>query len=112
LSLTTKALRAVEERVGEGTRTPDIQSHSLTAPEHNPLPANTSGTGTPPLAPVLAPGVEDTGLARVVKAWPHLPAPLRAAMLALVAAAAPGVAQEPRGGVEAANAPPPTTEAP
>jgi hypothetical protein len=53
---------------------------------------NTSGIPAGPLAPQLAPGPEnlpasphaDPDLARVVKAWTILPAPIRRAILSLV----------------------------
>ncbi|HEY7154486.1 MAG TPA: hypothetical protein VH575_11050 [Gemmataceae bacterium] len=79
--------------MGEGTRTPDIQSHSLTATERNPLDANISGEPSARLAPVLAPGTPAPDLARVVSSWPTLPEPIRRAVLALLDAAAPGIAQ-------------------
>jgi hypothetical protein len=51
------------------------------------LPANTSGTADRPLAPQLAQDPEDPDLARLVAAWPSLPEHIRAAVVALVAAA-------------------------
>jgi hypothetical protein len=59
---------------------------------------------------VLAPRSSDPDLARVAAAWPALPAPIRAAVLALVAAATPALAQDAAGGAEAAAGPTRTTE--
>jgi hypothetical protein len=42
---------------------------------------------------VLAPGTPAPDLARVVSSWPTLPEPIRRAVLALLDAAAPGIAQ-------------------
>ncbi len=77
--------------MGEGTRTPDIQIHSLTADRRKDLQDTTSGGGGGPVAHQL-PGVApeapaDPDLARVVAAWPDLPPAIRAAVLALVNAA-------------------------
>ncbi len=63
------------------TRTPDRKSpagHDLPPPP------------PPPAAPVLHPAPADPELARVIAAWPNLTPPLRAAVLALVAAHAEG----------------------
>ena len=57
------------------------------------MPADTSDSTTPPLAPVLAPGPQDPELARVVAAWPALPSHVRQAIATLIASAVPGMAQ-------------------
>jgi hypothetical protein len=74
--------------VGEGTRTPDIQIHSLKIGEPNALHGNTSGE-TPPSVAVQLPTVADTDpdLTRLSSAWPKLPDHIRAAILALVTTA-------------------------
>jgi hypothetical protein len=57
----------------------------------NSLPGNTSGAGTAPLSPQLAPEpanlTADPDLARVSAAWRELPPHIRAAVLALVKSA-------------------------
>ncbi len=68
-----------ETRVGEGTRTPDIQIHSL----NTPLPNRKSSkevTESPdkPLAYSLARETEnDPALAPIMAAWPELPEAIR-----------------------------------
>jgi hypothetical protein len=58
------------------------------------MPANTSANSAGSLAPGLAPEPAeapspDPDLARVVAAWPELPAPIKAAVLALIGAGVP-----------------------
>jgi hypothetical protein len=65
------------------------------------LPDNTSGDAVPPLAPVLAPAPQDPELARVVAAWPALPAHVRQTIATLIAAAAPGFAPDATAAAEA-----------
>ena len=55
--------------------------------------------GTPRRPPHGCPvAAADRDLARVVAAWPILPAPIKAAVLALLAAAPPGPAPDARPG--------------
>ncbi len=78
----------VLEGVGDRTRTGDNQIHSLETPEHNPLADTTCAAE--PLAPgraIYQTARPDPDLARILDAWPDLSAPIRAAMLALVASA-------------------------
>ena len=77
-------------RVGEGTRTPDIQIHSLNTTERNPLPAITSDDSARAGDRALTKAPEtDPDLARVMYAWPDLPSPIRKAVLSLIDAAGP-----------------------
>jgi hypothetical protein len=74
--------------VGDGARTRDFQIHSLTLPEPNPLQDNTSGASPSSVARQLPTEAEiDPDLARIIDAWPTLPAQLRAAVMALVGTA-------------------------
>jgi hypothetical protein len=89
-------------RVGEGTRTPDIQIHSVKPDERKPLAANTSGESPARVArrvaqkdpkpnldfPSTLP-VPDPDLTRILDAWPALPQHIKAAVLALVQTSAP-----------------------
>jgi hypothetical protein len=84
--------------VGKGTRNPDIQIHSGKAGKRNPLNDNRSGEGPERFSPGFAPAGSDVApdrtappadadVARIVGAWPTLPAPIKAAILALISAA-------------------------
>jgi hypothetical protein len=57
------------------------------AAEHNPLSGNTSADLALALAPALAQAVCDPDFMRLVRAWPTLPAHLKAAVLALLTTA-------------------------
>jgi len=54
--------------------------------ERNQLSGNTSGDTAGALAPELAQALSDPDIRRVAAAWPTLPAPLKAAVLALLTA--------------------------
>ncbi len=73
--------------MGEGTRTPDIQIHSLTAA--NPKPVVPQGICGDAPAVVAQRLPNDPDLARLVAAWPSLPEPIRRAVLALIDSAQP-----------------------
>jgi len=83
----------MEESEPAGTRTQDLRINLPHGQSRNPLPANTSGDPSGPLAPQLAPVQKvysaDPDLARVVAAWPALPEAIRRAVLALVGASTP-----------------------
>jgi hypothetical protein len=79
--------------VGDRTRTGDIQIHSLPESGPNSVPDKRSEHGGAPLTGPLtgtaanacdSVRATDPELARVVEAWPHLPAHIQAAVLALV----------------------------
>ena len=82
-------------RVGDGTRTHDIQIHSLTSAERSGhTESSTSGDAVPPLAPGLAPAgpdllprPPDPDLAAVAAAWDRIPEHVKAAILTLMATA-------------------------
>lgn len=64
------------------------QIEKLANPGPNPLPASTSGDSSPSVARQLPTGAEnDPDMARILDAWPTLPAHIKAAVLALVGAA-------------------------
>jgi hypothetical protein len=68
---------------GKNEETPGDRRRML--PVATPSPDSTSGITGGALAPPLAPEIRiDPGLARVVAAWPTLPADVRSAVLALV----------------------------
>jgi hypothetical protein len=71
------------------TRTYNPLIKSGEGADSNALPDNTSGDGAAPHVPQHVPAAAETDsdLARVVTAWPDLPAHLRAAVLALIGTA-------------------------
>jgi len=77
------------QRVGDRTRTGDIQIHSLTIAGLNCNSSNTSDNPPGKVAPQLAPKSADLPktdpeLQRVMAAWPELPDAIKRAILALV----------------------------
>jgi hypothetical protein len=77
--------------VGDRIRTGDVQLGNAAVAGSIPLSHNTYGAPAGSLAPQLAPVVEtrpsDPDLARVLEAWPTLPAHIKAAVLALIGSA-------------------------
>ncbi len=70
---------------GAGTRTQDLRIKSPLPGRRNPLPANTCGDASTPLALQLAQdSAIDPDLQRVQAAWPSLPDNLKAAILAMI----------------------------
>jgi hypothetical protein len=67
------------------TRTSNKPVNSRKSADRNPLQGNTSSNHASQLsAPLAQPGPADAELARILDAWPTLPAHIRAAVLALV----------------------------
>ncbi len=79
-------------RVGEGTRTPDIQIHSLKSESRNVNARKDVTETTPePLAQTLARQLEKhPDLAHLVERWDTLPEAVRAGIVAMVKAASEG----------------------
>lgn len=74
--------------MGEGTRTPDIQSHSLTTPVPKVQADNELRADDPAACrPACRIDPEDPDLARVAAAWPELPPHIKAAILAMIGSA-------------------------
>src|SRR5262249_40873216 len=85
------------KRVGDGTRTHDIQSHSLSPPNRKSCSPKSYVSGRSAHIPQHCPGSRktpgsnpseasriDPDLARVKTAWPGLPKEIRAAILTLI----------------------------
>jgi hypothetical protein len=90
-------LDAVGRRVGGvGVAPPVFETdpHSTEQPDRPTTSANA------PVADALPDALTDPDLARIAGAWPTLPEPVRRAMVALIAAAAPDVPGTPREAAE------------
>lgn len=77
--------RSGDKRVTEGIRTPDFQSHSLNAQNHNPLPVTTCDESDLRRDHgVTKVSENDPDLANVIASWPSLPEAIKRAILAMV----------------------------
>jgi hypothetical protein len=82
-------VRAVEIRAGDRIRTGDVQLGNAAVTGSIPLQARSYRSSSTLLSAQLSaapqqPVSNDPGLARVIDAWPALPDPIKAAVLALV----------------------------
>jgi len=83
-------LRAVDSRAGDGIRTHDVQLGNVARDGQGSKPDKDLRQQAPALTRHLhGKAALDSDLARILDAWPDLPEPIRAAMLAMVASACP-----------------------
>jgi hypothetical protein len=84
-----EGLRAVDCELPGQDSNLDKESQNLSAVRPKSIPYSTSGDAPSPVAAQLPAEAEiDPELARILKAWPRLPAHIKAAILALVGPAA------------------------